>query len=593
MANEYASMISYGALKQMQKDDDGSKPIVQLLDLKPVKENRLRAYLWDGVEEFSYGMISSQAVPQVEDKLKPFCLLRVNNYSVTVTKDRPIVIIMSCEVVAEARDVKEKVTFTGRQRKEKAGNNQTITTGTAGLKTPPKTNQRPTMISGTPKTPSGSAVMSIAALNPYQTRVTIRGRVTSKGDIRTWSKASGQGKLFSFVIYDESGEIRVTAFNEQVDQFYERIQPKQVYYISGFQCKAANKTFRANNNEYELTLGKFSNVELCTEDCADVPQMNYEFVKIAEIEDCPTDKLIDVCAVVKSFAEPQTFNRRTDGRPITKREVILVDDSSKAITLTLWNDSAITFQGENNPILLVTKARISEFNGSVSITTGQASALELNPDLNRGNELKLWWRADGSKSEFESIRGSGGGTEYVQEWMDFELMARKGETFDVSDKPIYVWNRVTITMFNKDNALYKACSSDNCMKKVQDLGEGRYRCEKCERESDRFNWRMLLKIVVSDATKQFWATAFNEKAEQILGVTAKTLGEYLECDSDMLDKTFADAMFKEFHMKLRGKMEVFQEERRFRLAVVDAKEVKIIEDCKHLLKEIEALGKLL
>lgn len=65
-----------------------------------------------------------------------------------------------------------------------------------------------------------------------------------------------------------------------------------MYFISGFQCKAVNKTFRVNNNEYELTLGKFANVVLCTEDCGDVPEQTYVFVKIAEIEDSPTDQLV-------------------------------------------------------------------------------------------------------------------------------------------------------------------------------------------------------------------------------------------------------------------------------------------------------------
>lgn len=597
MANDFASMITYGALKQMRNENDGLKPIVQVMELKPVKENRLRAYLWDGVEDFNYGMISSQAVPHVEDKLKPFCLIRVNNYSVTNTNNRSIIIIMSCDVVAEAADVKAKVIFTENQRKaftEKGNISQEVGNSVSNIKTPTKPNRPLGMTNGTPRTPFSTATMPISSLNPYQSRVTIRGRVSSKSDIKTWSKASGQGKLFTFEVFDDSGEIRVTAFNEQADKFFELIQPKQVYFISGFQCKAVNKTFRVNNNEYELTLGKFANVVLCTEDCGDVPEQTYVFVKIAEIEDSPTDQLVDVCAVVKSFGEPQTFNRRTDGRPITKREVMIVDDSNKSIALTLWNDSAVNFQAENNPVILVTKARITEFNGSVSITTGQTSSLELNPNLDRSKELQLWWRAEGCKSDFESIRGSGAGFDYAQEWMDFELMTRKGEAFDISDKPMYVWNRATITMFNKDNALYKACAADNCMKKVQDQGDGLYLCEKCGGQPSRnFKWRMLLKIVVSDATRQSWATAFNEKAEQILGVTAATLGKYNEDDPEGMDKIFADAMFKGFHMKFRGKMEVFQEERRFQLAVVDAKEVRVVDDCKHLIKEIESLGKLL
>ena len=38
------------------------------------------------------------------------------------------------------------------------------------------------------------------------------------------NKASGSGKLFSMDLMDESGEIRVTAFKEQCDKFYDYAQ---------------------------------------------------------------------------------------------------------------------------------------------------------------------------------------------------------------------------------------------------------------------------------------------------------------------------------------------------------------------------------
>lgn len=49
-----------------------------------------------------------------------------------------------------------------------------------------------------------------------------------------------------------------------------------------------------------------------------------------------------------------------------------------------------------------------------------------------------------------------------------------------------------------------------------------------------------------------------QKAEQILGVTAATLGGFSESNPDEMDRIFADAMFKQFHFKFRGRMEVFQ-----------------------------------
>jgi replication factor A1 len=54
-------------------------------------------------------------------------------------------------------------------------------------------------------TPGGSAFTPIANLNMYQSRWTIRARVTAKSEIRTWSNARGEGSLFSIDMLDSSG----------------------------------------------------------------------------------------------------------------------------------------------------------------------------------------------------------------------------------------------------------------------------------------------------------------------------------------------------------------------------------------------------
>lgn len=591
MAAKYAAMLTPGALEKMQKGVEVVNPVLQVVNLKPVKDSRLRAYLSDGVEQFDYGMISSQAIPPIEDKLKPLCIIKVKTFSLTITKDKPIIILMECEVLATADEVGEKITVTETKKSSVLAD---TTNGSAPSGTPPAKMARMSQPSSQGGSQSKAHYMPIASLNPFQSRCTIRGRVTNKGEIKTWEKASGPGKLFSFEILDDSGEIRITGFNEQCDKFYDYIEPKKVYLITGFQCKSANKQFRTTNNEYELTLGRYSTIELCTEVCDDLPEQTYSFVAIADIEALPADQIVDVCAVLKSVSEPQTFNRRADGKPITKRDAQLVDDSKRVVTLTLWNENISKLDREDHPVILISKAKISQFNGGISIASGRNSNIEIDPDIERARALKAWWASEGERGDFESVRGSGGGSEYVQDWMDFETMSKRGEHLSgVADKPLYVWNRATITMFNKETSMYKACSGENCMKKVQDQGDGNYSCEKCSISGPNFKWRLILKMAVTDPTKQFWCTAFNEKAEQILGVTAATLGDYSENNPDEMDRTFADAMFKEFHIKFRGRMEVYQDERRFQLAVVDVKEVKLVDDCKHLIKDIAALAKFL
>jgi replication factor A1 len=100
----------------------------------------------------------------------------------------------------------------------------------------------------------GEAIFKIANLNPYQNKWTIKARVLSKGEIKTWNNARGEGRLFSCVFADDSGEIRATGFKDAVNMFYDLLQENQAYLISKGTIKAANKQFSNVNNDYEMTL---------------------------------------------------------------------------------------------------------------------------------------------------------------------------------------------------------------------------------------------------------------------------------------------------------------------------------------------------
>ena len=76
-------------------------------------------------------------------------------------------------------------------------------------------------------------MVPIRSLNPYQTRWTIRARVTTKSEVRHSHNARGDGKLFSVDMLDEDGgEIRAVGFNETCDQLYDLFEAGQVYLVS-------------------------------------------------------------------------------------------------------------------------------------------------------------------------------------------------------------------------------------------------------------------------------------------------------------------------------------------------------------------------
>ena len=76
-------------------------------------------------------------------------------------------------------------------------------------------------------------IVPINSLNAYQNRWTIKARVSVKGTVRRYSNARGEGKVFSFDLVDAAGgEIKVTAFTDACEKFFDVIQKGKVYMIS-------------------------------------------------------------------------------------------------------------------------------------------------------------------------------------------------------------------------------------------------------------------------------------------------------------------------------------------------------------------------
>lgn len=52
--------------------------------------------------------------------------------------------------------------------------------------------------------------------------------------------------------------------------------------------------------------------------------------------------------------------------------------------------------------------------------------------------------------------------------------------------------------------MYKAC---DCNKKLVDLNTGFYRCEKCNKEVTKFNWKIILTFGIADHTRHVWVSS--------------------------------------------------------------------------------------
>ncbi|RKP01252.1 hypothetical protein CXG81DRAFT_4887, partial [Caulochytrium protostelioides] len=446
--------------------------------------------------------------------------------------------------------------------------------------------------------PATKRITSISGLNPYQTKWMIRARCTQKSDIRKWSNARGEGQLFSCTLTDATGEIRVTAFKESVNQFYPLLENDQVYYISGGAIKPANKQFSNVQNEYELVFDHNTTIRRCTDGThTSVPGTRYQAIDLSQLGEKAKDDVVDIVAIVKEVGDTSSITSKTSGRAFQKRELVVVDTSGYQVRLTLWGADAENLDvraAQANAVIALKGAKVGDFGGR-TLSLPMSGAMALNPDFQEAHRLKGWWSAEGSRQTFASFSsgemglGGSGMTRDERDAASFRFLAEaKAENLGGNEKPDYFGARATVTYIRQENFAYPACSSEGCQKKVIDNGDG-WRCEKCNKLFDAPNWRFIFALNISDATGQIWAQVFNDQAELLLGTSANDLMALRDRDQAAMTAVFNNVLNNTYAFRLRAKSEIYQDENQIRYAAMSILPVDYAQASRHVIKMIEQL----
>jgi len=129
-------------------------------------------------------------------------------------------------------------------------------------------------------------------------RWTIKVRVTSKSDIKTWNNDRGNGSLFKIDLLDDAGgEISAAFFKEAVTRFYDTVSVGNVYFMSGGRVKLADKRYSAGR-DYEINFDDKASIVMFVSRLCGLPYHH-----------CPpeTTTLPSCCNPPTHTAAPQTI----------------------------------------------------------------------------------------------------------------------------------------------------------------------------------------------------------------------------------------------------------------------------------------------
>lgn len=316
--------------------------------------------------------------------------------------------------------------------------------------------------------------------------------MSQKSDIKTWSNTKSEGKLFTVNFLDETGEIRATGFNSEVDSLFETLQEGKVYYISKCRVNMAKKQFSNINNDYELAFSRETEIEECEDDS--VPKVNFNFVSLADLANIEKDAIIDVLGVIKEVGELDGIVSKNTGKPYQKRDISIVDSSNSWVRCTIWGASAKTWDHPPDTIVALKGIKVGDYGGK-SLSMLNSSSMLANPDIEEAHALRGWYDAEGRRElgTYQSHQGlatmgtnTRGDTKYLN----------LGEVRDQclglnSTEPDYFNTKATIVYIKHENIAYPACSSKDCNKKVIKMDEDSWRCENCNTTHPKPNWRYV------------------------------------------------------------------------------------------------------
>ncbi|KAK4519047.1 uncharacterized protein ATC70_009275 [Mucor velutinosus] len=588
--------LSKGAIKVLYDEEKAnplhSNPTVQIINIKAVTVQggiRHRVIISDGVN-FMQAMLAQQHSPLVDsEQIKRHSIITLKEFVCNPLQNRKILILLNFDVVQV--DVDAKI---GAPASLENSNSSSA----AGPSTPPVSAVKPepkpeprndynsNFSSGNAANMALDAnVTGISNLNPYQTRWHIKARVTQKSEIKKWHNSKSDGQLFSVHLLDSSGEIKATIFTDQVDRFFNLLEEGKVYYISKARVTMARKQFSTLNNEYELVFENGTEIQAC-EEASNIPQVKYNFVKIADIDKHEKDSNCDVLGVVTEDMGISEIITKTTGRPLKKRELTLADDSLKTIRLTLWGSQAEQFDATGSPVIACKGVRVNDFSGR-SLSLSASATCKINPDIPEAKRLQQWYTDKGVSSQFNSYSSTVGASgEGITKRSKITLQEAKDEKLGTGDKPDYFETRGTIVFAKSESFAYPGCPE--CKKKIT-LETNGWRCEKCQKTYATPDYRYILTASVEDATSQIYCNLFDDQGNLLLGMSANELTAIKEANTSASNAAINKKLFSTFNLKLRAKQETYNDITRIKYTCVDMTPINYVKEGNELVNSIEKL----
>ncbi|KAK7838737.1 replication protein A 70 kDa DNA-binding subunit B [Quercus suber] len=605
-----------------ESSSDVPEIVVQVMDLKATgaSGNRFMFTANDGKMKLRGILPTNMGSEVMSGNIQNLGLIRILDYTLNDIPNKPekYLIVTKCEVVSPPlemevkSEVKSEETGIVLRPKQENEIKSEVKSEVPGIFLKPKqeivsksaaqiVHEQHQNMAPAARMSMTRRVFPLVSLNPYQGSWTIKVRVTSKGSMRTYKNARGEGCVFNVELTDEDGtQIQATMFNEAAKKFYDRFQLGKVYFISRGTLRLANKQFKTVKNDYEMTLNENSEVEEASNEETFVPETTFNFVPIDSLGPYVNGtELVDVIGVVQNVSSTMSIRRKSNNDTIPKRDITIADETKKTVVVSLWNDLATSVGQElldiadKSPIVAIKSLKVGDFQG-VSLSALSRSVALVNPDLPEAKKLRSWYDSEGKESSMASVSSGmspsskSGSRSMYSDRVSLSHIQKNPSLGD--EKPVFFSIRGYISFIKPDQAMwYRACKA--CNKKVTEaLGSG-YWCEACQKNDEECNLRYIMVVKISDASGEAFLSVFNEEAEKIVGCSADELDKLKseEGEENPYQLKLKQATWNSHLFRVSVAQNEYNNEKKQRITVRAVAPVDFAAESRFLLEEISKM----
>ena len=151
----------------------------------------------------------------------------------------------------------------------------------------------------------------------------ISGRIVNKAPLRQ----TKTGKVFSFVLTDESGTVGVCAFDETATKFESAIKINHCILIENFKVGQVNLKFATTDNPLEVRLQMDTVIKDVVKKTKRFPGISFDFSKINDILTMEKGSVVDVIGIIHEEGEVEEKTSSSTGVEYKKQRLYITDDS--------------------------------------------------------------------------------------------------------------------------------------------------------------------------------------------------------------------------------------------------------------------------